>query len=125
VVTAWVGSISFLLVVVLYIMLILGLPYGEFAMGGKFKVLPSKMRAACIVSVLIQLIAILFLLQAGKVINFGLPYNISKGVCFFFSGYLVLNTIMNLMSKSKKEKFVMTPISFITSICFFLTALNI
>lgn len=123
-ITAWIGSISFLSVAILYIMLVLGLPYGEFAMGGKYKVLPKQMRVACALSVLIQVIGMLSLLQTGNVISIGLSQNITKGVCFFFSAYLMLNTIMNLVSKSKKEKFVMTPLSLITAICFLLTAMN-
>jgi len=33
-----------------------------------------------------------------------------------------LNTIMNMISKSRKEKYVMTPLSFIAGICFWITA---
>lgn len=123
-ITAWIGSIAFLSVAILYTLLVFGLPYGEFAMGGKYKVLPKQMRVACAISIIVQAVAILFLLQAGKVVSIGLSQNIAKIVCFFFSAYLLLNTIMNLLSKSKKEKFVMTPLSLITAICFFLTALK-
>lgn len=122
--TAWLGSISFFAIAILYLLLVLGQPYGEFAMGGNYKVLPEKMRAACAASVLVQMAAIIFLLQAGDIISIGIPSNIAKGACFFFGGYLVLNTIMNVLSKSKKEKLVMTPLSLLTSICFFLTAIN-
>ena len=34
-----------------------------------------------------------------------------------------LNTVMNCISKSKKEKVVMTPLSLISAICFWVTAL--
>ncbi|MGQ4668494.1 hypothetical protein ACUIJN_22205 [Metabacillus halosaccharovorans] len=123
-ITAWIGSISFLIVAILYILLALGLPYGDFAMGGKYKVMPKQMRIACIISVLIQLIAIIFILQVGHVISISLLTPIAKGVCYFFSCYLFLNTVMNVFSKSRKEKLVMTPLSFITAICFLITALN-
>ena len=36
---------------------------------------------------------------------------------------LPLNTVMNCISKSKKEKVVMTPLSLISAICFWVTAL--
>ena len=35
-----------------------------------------------------------------------------------------VNTIMNFISKSKKEKYVMTPLSFVAAICFWITALK-
>ncbi|OMC77203.1 hypothetical protein BK125_15455 [Paenibacillus odorifer] len=120
--SAWIGSITFFGAVILYILLSLGLPYGEFAMGGRHRIMPSQMRVACGVSVVIQLVAILYLLQAGNVISIGLPFD--RRVCYFFAVYLMLNTIMNLLSRSMKEKLVMTPLSLITAICFGITAMN-
>ncbi|OMD92141.1 hypothetical protein BSK67_19660 [Paenibacillus odorifer] len=120
--SAWIGSITFLGAVILYILLSLGLPCGEFAMGGRHRIMPSQMRVACGVSVVIQLVAILYLLQAGNVISIGLPFD--RRVCYFFAVYLMLNTIMNLLSRSMKEKLVMTPLSLITAICFGITAMN-
>lgn len=108
--------------VILYVLLSLGLPYGEFAMGGRHRIMPPQMRVACGVSVVIQLVAILYLLQAGNVISIGLPFD--RRVCYFFAVYLILNTIMNLLSRSMKEKLVMTPLSLITAICFGITAMN-
>ncbi|RKP53138.1 hypothetical protein D7Z26_15530 [Cohnella endophytica] len=122
--TALIGSVSFLAVAILYILLAMGLPYGDFAMGGKHKVMPKQLRVACAISVLIQLIAILFILQAGNVISIDALKTIAKGVCYFFAVYLIVNTIMNALSKSKKEKLVMTPLSFLTAICFLITAMN-
>lgn len=123
-ITAWIGSITLLMIAVLYITLVAGLPYGDFAMGGKYKVIPKQMRIACAVSVLVQIVAILVVLQTGKVISIGLPQGIAKGVSYFFAAYLALNTVMNLLSKSKREKLVMTPLSLLTAICFGLTALH-
>ncbi|MNO49393.1 hypothetical protein D3C76_397450 [compost metagenome] len=118
--SAWIGSTVFAGAAILYILLSLGLPYGEFAMGGKHKIMPSQMRVACAISVVIQLVAILYLLQTGHVISIGLPFD--RGVCYFFTAYLVLNTVMNALSKSIKERLVMTPLSLVTAICFGLTA---
>lgn len=120
--SAWIGSITFAGAAILYISLSLGLPYGEFAMDGKYRIMPSQMRIACAISVVIQSIAILYLLQAGKVISIGLPFD--RGIYYFFSVYLIFNTIMNLLSKSKKERLVMTPLSLVTAICYGLTAIN-
>ncbi len=32
--------------------------------------------------------------------------------------YLSLNVVVNFISKSKKEKYIMTPLSLLTAICF-------
>lgn len=121
-ISAWIGSITFSGAVILYILLSLGLPYGEFAMGGKHKIMPPQMRAVCVISVGIQLIAIMYLLQTGNVISIGLPFE--RGICYLFAVYLLLNTVMNSLSKSIQEKLVMTPLSLVTAICFGLTAIN-
>ncbi|MCM3443078.1 hypothetical protein [Metabacillus halosaccharovorans] len=93
-------------------------------MGGKYKVMPKQMRIACIISVPIKLITIIFILQVGHVISISLIDPFANGVCYFFTFYLFLTTVMNAFSKSRKEKLVMTPLSFITAICFLITALN-
>lgn len=123
-ISAWLGSIAFLFVTILYVLLALGLPYGEFAMGGKYRIMPLHMRVACVISVIIQVIAILVVLQTGNVIYIGLPQSIVKGMCYFFAVYLTLNTFMNGLSRSKQEKTVMTPLSLVTAICFWITAIN-
>lgn len=122
--TAWIGSIAFLAVAILYVLLALGLPYGDLAMGGKYKIMPKQMRVACLISVLIQLVAVMFILHVGNVISISLIAPIAKGVCYFFAFYLILNTVMNALSKSKKERLIMTPLSFITALCFLITAWN-
>jgi hypothetical protein len=42
-----VGALTFGLATIMYILLALGLPFGEFAMGGKYKKMPPKLRIAC------------------------------------------------------------------------------
>jgi len=118
------GATLFLFVVAISILVALGLPLGEFTMGGQHKVLPKKYRIMAIVSVVIQLFAIVIILQAGGFITLFFSPMITKYICFFFAIYLSLNTIMNLLSKSKKEKYVMTPLSLITAICFWVTAFS-
>jgi len=99
-----------------------GLPLGEFTMGGQHKILPKKFRVAAVISVAIQIFAMIIILQAGGFISLWLPFTVTKYICFFFAAYLSLNTIMNMLSKSRKEKYVMTPLSLIAGICFWITA---
>ena len=99
-----------------------GLPLGEFTMGGQHKILPKKFRITAVISVAIQIFAMIIILQAGGLLPLWLSFKVTKYICFFFATYLSLNTIMNMISKSKKEKYVMTPISFIAGICFWITA---
>lgn len=123
-ITAWIGSIVFFMATILYVLLALGLPYGEFAMGGKYIVMPKQMRVVCVISIIIQLLSILVLLEKGKVLFIGLPAGLVTGLCYFFAVYLTLNTLLNAFSKSKKERLAMTPLSLITAVCFWITAIT-
>lgn len=50
-------------------------------------------------------------------------YRVTRIICIIMAGYLSLNTFVNFISKSRKEKYVMTPLSFVTAVCFWITAL--
>ena len=116
------GAVLFGIVAIMTALVACGLPLGEFTMGGQHKILPKKLRVAAVISVAIQIFAMIIILQAGGFISLGLPFKATKYICFFFAAYLSLNTIMNMISKSRKEKYVMTPLSLIVGICFWITA---
>ena len=120
-----IGAILFLGIAIMTILVACGLPLGEFTMGGKYKVLPPKMRFAAWLSLVIQLFAIIIILQTGGLIPLLFPLGLTKGICIFFTTYLSLNTLMNFSSKSKKEKYVMTPLSLVAAICFWITAFQV
>lgn len=118
------GSLIFSAVAILTILAAVGLPIGEFTMGGKNKVLPKKLKLAAFISFVIQVFAIIIILQAGEILPLWFSFEITRIICIFFAVYLSLNTILNLISKSKKERLVMTPLSFISAICFYATAFS-
>ena len=116
------GAVLFGVIVTMTVLVACGLPLGEFTMGGQHKILPKKLRVAAVISVAIQVFAMVIILQAGGFISMWLSFKVTKYICFFFLIYLSLNTIMNMISKSRKEKYVMTPLSLIAGICFWITA---
>ena len=118
------GAVLFGVIAIMTFLVACGLPLGEFTMGGQYKILPKKFRIAAVISVAIQIFAMIIILQAGGIIPLWLSFKVTKYICSFFGAYLSLNTIMNMISKSRKEKYVMTPISLIAGICFWITALQ-
>lgn len=104
------------------VLLIMGLPLGEFTMGGQYKVLPTKLRIMVGFSIILQIFAGMIVLQTGRYVAFLFPKKVTKIICYVFSGYFLVNTIMNLCSYNKKEKYVMTPLAAIAGICFWITA---
>lgn len=121
---AIIGAVLFGIATVLTILITLGLPLGEFSMGGKYKVMPPKLRVVCGISIFIQLFAILIILQTGGMIPSWLSAGTTRMICYFFAVYLSVNSIMNLFSHSHKERFVATPLSTITAVCFWITAMQ-
>lgn len=120
-IVAIIGSILIIGVIVLYILLFLGFPYGEYAMGGSHKVYPPQKRVVLVIAIALQLVMILTLLQANLIIDLNISQSITKVLCYVFAVYLSLNVLANLASKSKKERLVMTPMALITAVCFWIT----
>ena len=116
------GAVLFGVIAIMTVLVACGLPMGEFTMGGQHKILPKKFRVMAVISVAIQIFAMIIILQAGGFISLWLSFKVTKYICFFFAAYLSLNTIMNMISKSRKERYVMTPLSLIATICFWITA---
>lgn len=116
------AAIIFTGLIIVNILLIAGLPLGELTMGGQYKILPKRMRIMAVMSVVIQIFAIIIVLQGGGYIELWFSHNVTKVICYVFFGYLILNSIMNFLSKSKKEKYIMTPLALLAGISFFITA---
>ena len=116
------GAVLFGIITIMTVLVACGLPLGEFTMGGQHKILPKKFRVMVAISVATHIFAMIIILQAGGFIPLWLSFKVTKYICFFFAAYLSLNTIMNMLSKSRKEKYVMTPFSLIAGICFWITA---
>lgn len=121
-VSSIIGAVLLLAVAVMEILLIFGLPLGEFTMGGRYKVLPPMYRMFAASSVILQLFGVAMILQGGGLMNMWFAGKVIKIICFVFAGFFAVNTVMNIISPSKKEKYVMTPLAAVEACCFAVTA---
>lgn len=121
---AIIGAGAFSVVIVLSLLIICGLPLGEFTMGGQYKVFPKKLRMVLVSQLILQIFFVIVILQMGGYIPLWFSVGVTRIIGIVMAVYLSLNTIMNFISKSKKEKYVMTPLSFVAAICFWITALK-
>ena len=89
--------------------LIAGAPLGEYAWGGQHRVLPRRLRIGSVVSIVLYLLfALIALAKAGVVHLFpGTP--VVDIAMWGIAGYLALGIPLNAISRSRKERFVMTP----------------
>lgn len=122
--TAIIGASVFSIIIILSFLIICGLPLGEMTMGGQYKVFPKKLRILLLTQLVIQVFFMVVILQMGGFITLWFSHSVTKIIGIVMAAYLSLNTVMNLISKSKKEKFIMTPLSFVTAICFWITSLQ-
>ena len=120
---AIIGAGVFSIVIVLSFLIVCGFPLGELTMGGRYKVFPKKLRIVLVMQLIIQIFFVVIILQMGGLIPFWFSENATKIICIIMSVYLSFNTIMNFISKSKKEKYIMTPLSAISAVCFYIITL--
>ena len=120
---AIIGAGTFSIVIILSVLIICGLPLGELTMGGQYKVFPKKLRVVLVTQLILQIFFVIIILQMGGFIPLWFSRNVTKIICIVMAVYLSLNTVMNFISKSKKEKYIMTPLSLISAVCFWITAL--
>lgn len=118
-----IGACTFSIVIVLSILIICGLPLGELTMGGQYKVFPKKLRIILVIQLILQVFFVVIILQIGGIVPLWFSGKVTRIIGIAMAVYLSLNTVMNFVSKSKKEKYIMTPLSLISAICFWITAL--
>ena len=123
-VQVYIGAVLLGVVIVMSILLICGLPLGEFSMGGRFwKVWPPKVRVVAISQLLTQCFALYIILAGGAILPYFINLTVTRVICYVFAAFFLGNTVMNAISPSKKEKFVMTPMSLAAFVCFLITAI--
>ena len=120
---AIIGAITFSVVIILSVLIICGLPLGELTMGGQYKVFPKKLRIVLVTQLIFQIFFVIVILQMVDFFPLWFSKKVTKIICIVMAVYLSLNTVMNFVSKSKKEKCIMTPLSFVAAVCFWITAL--
>ena len=104
-------------------LLVIGLPLGHLAYGGKNKELSANLRIMSLVAIGIFIFGSLVVVDRVKLlIIFNNPM-ISLVVIWILAIYFSLGVFMNLMSKSKWEKRIMTPIALVIAICCYLVAI--
>ena len=93
-------------------------------MGGQYRVFPKKLRMLLVTQLVLQVFFVVIVLQMGGYVSQWFSHNVTKMIGIVMAVYRSLNTIMNFFSKSKKEKYIMTPLSFVAAICFWITAVQ-
>ena len=121
---AIIGAMAFSVVIILSVLILCGLPLGELTMGGQYKIFPKKLRLVLAIQLLLQIFFVIIILQLGGFVSLWFTARTTKIIGIVMAVYLSLNSVMKFISKSKKEKYIMTPLSLIAAVCFWMTVLS-
>ena len=109
---------------VFQIALAAGAPLGALAWGGKHRVLPRGLRIASAVSVLVYgLFAAIIAGAVSSQDRFGDYIPETPVGIWVLTAYFGLGVIANAISRSRPERFVMTPVAAVLCACCLLVAL--
>lgn len=106
------------------ILLILGVPIGRYAWGGTHDVLPQNLRIASASSIALYIVFAAFILSKASVIDLVQNDSLVGVGMWVFTGYFFLGIFMNAISRSKKERLVMTPVAAVLAVLFLLVSLG-
>jgi len=111
------------LLAVFQLALALGAPLGRFAWGGQHRVLPGRLRIGSLVSIVVYaIIAVLALDRVGLIDV--VPDVVSTVGMWVVFAYFVLGIPLNAISRSKPERYAMTPVVTILAVLSLLVALG-
>lgn len=101
--------------------LIVGAPLGHFAWGGAHKVLPIKLRIGSALSILLYIVFAITILNSAGVASIVHDDRLVHGAMWVLTAYFFLGVFMNGISRSKKERAIMTPVSLaLALLCLFI-----
>ena len=103
--------------------LAMGLPASQLSRGGQFTgALPEAYRWASLVAIAPLAIASWVVMSRADIMRPGSKSIAIEIAAWIFTGYLSLNTLGNLISKSSLERLIMTPVSLVLVVCVTLVA---
>lgn len=104
--------------------LILGAPLGRFAWGGKHDVLPTNLRVSSMSSIFLYGIFSIIILAKAGIVSVPISDGAVVVTMWVLTGYFFVGVAMNAISRSKPERYLMTPVAAVLALLFLLVALN-
>lgn len=109
---------------VFQISLAFGAPLGQYAWGGSHVVLPTKLRISSAISIILYLVFALIILSGASVLDIPMDGSVLNVGIWALTGYFFIGVFMNGISRSKRERAVMTPATLVLALACLLIALK-
>lgn len=104
--------------------LIAGAPLGHLAWGGQHKVLPPRLRIGSAVSVVLYGIFACVALARSGLIGPLISGTFTEVSSWVLCAYFAAGIVMNGISRSRPERFVMTPTTLVLALFYLVLSLN-
>ena len=88
-----------------------GAPLGRFAWGGGHERLPAGLRAGSAAAIAIYAVMAVIVLQRARLVGLLPDQQLAAVGIWVIVGYLGLGVVMNAISRSRAERFTMTPVA--------------
>lgn len=118
------AAVILALLTVFQLALAAGAPLGHFAWGGAHRVLPRKLRVGSLVSIVLYALIAFVLLERESVLNLLSLPAVERVAAWVVTAYFVIGIVMNAISRSRPERFVMTPVVLVLAVLSLLVALG-
>lgn len=122
-VTAISATLLLLGLSVFQVLLIMGAKLGRYAWGGKHEVLPLSLKVASTISVLLYSFFILIILNQSTLINMFAQSGWTNTALNVITTYCILGIVLNVASRSTRERTIMTPVATLLALLFLYVAL--
>ena len=110
---AIIATLILVCLALLQALLFTGAPLGRFAWGGRHRVLPMRLRITSLGS--IPLYAAMAFVDRASMISV-LADDTAVILAWVLTGYFVIGSVMNFMSRSRSERRLMTPVALLLAI---------
>ncbi|MCC7289099.1 hypothetical protein IT414_01770 [bacterium] len=105
-------------------LLALGYPHGEYAWGGQHKILPYNLRAGSVFAICTYIFFILIALNQSSLLRLFSTQGWTEYCLIGMTVYLFIGVGVNAISRSRPERYTMTPIAATLALLFLYLVLN-
>jgi hypothetical protein len=102
-----------------------GAPLGQFAWGGQRRVLPRGLRIASAASVLVYALFAVMISRAADVASEVGDHRSDYPLIWVLVVYFGIGVLANAVSRSRPERFVMTPVALVLALCCLVLAVSL
>ncbi|MEV7607618.1 hypothetical protein AB0N65_19475 [Paenarthrobacter sp. NPDC089322] len=104
--------------------LVAGAPWGRLAWGGQHEVLPRKLKIGSTTSIVLYVLFGYTALAKADLVPVLISDSFTSVSMWVLTAYFAVGVAMNGISRSKPERFVMTPVALVLAVLYLLLSLG-